>query len=169
MANMSFRVQLEDFAGFYADTYPGAYRLALGIVGSPPAAEDIVQDAYAAAYRQRLRFRGDVPASAWLHRIVVNGALSALRKNRPVRVRPLGEAEVDAPAPDSDHDLADALDALDGRSRAAIVLRYVYGYDYAAMSAILGISRGNVGMILTRALRQLRHDLLGNEHPVEPG
>jgi RNA polymerase sigma factor (sigma-70 family) len=158
---MAFRVDLEDFARFYAETYRGAYRLALGIVGSAQEAEDVTQDAYASAYRQRVRFRGEVPPAAWLHRIVVNAAISAARRNPGRRVRPLGplDLEVEASA-DLDHDLAAALGSLDGRSRAAIVLRYFHGYDYASISTILGVSTGNVGMILTRALRRLRQDLI---------
>lgn len=49
------------------------------IVGSADA-EDLVQDAWLAAFRQIERFEGRSKLSTWLCRIVSNGAISRLRK-----------------------------------------------------------------------------------------
>jgi len=75
-----FRLEIADFAAFYERTYDLAYRTALGILRDPALAADVTQEAYVAAYRDRDRFRGDAPPGAWLHRIVVNKALSAARR-----------------------------------------------------------------------------------------
>ena len=80
---MAFRLEIADFGAFYERTYDGAYRTALGIVRDPALAADVTQDAYVAAYKVRDRFRGEAPSAAWLHRIVVNQALTALRRRRP--------------------------------------------------------------------------------------
>ena len=82
---MAFRLEIADFGAFYERTYDVAYRTALGIVRDPALAADVTQDAYVAAYRHRRRYRGDAPATAWLHRIVVNQALTALRRRRATR------------------------------------------------------------------------------------
>jgi RNA polymerase sigma factor (sigma-70 family) len=80
--SVAFRLELSDFGGFYERTYGKAYRTALGIVRDPSIAADVTQEAYVAAYRSRDRFRGDAPSEAWLHRILVNQALAALRGRR---------------------------------------------------------------------------------------
>ena len=79
---MAFRLEISDFSTFYERTYDTAYRTALGIIREPALAADVTQEAYVAAYRHRDRYRGEAPSSAWLHRIVVNQALSALRRRR---------------------------------------------------------------------------------------
>lgn len=45
-------------------------------------AADVTHEAFVAAYRHRHRYRGDAPSTAWLHCIVVNQALTALRRRR---------------------------------------------------------------------------------------
>jgi RNA polymerase sigma factor (sigma-70 family) len=157
--SVAFRLEIADFGAFYEETYDRAYRTALGIVRDPALAADVTQEAYVSAYRQRDRFRGDAPSRAWLHRIVVNEALSTLRRRR--RVKP----DVDlAPllVPDTaSHTTArlallDALDALPPRQRAAVILRYYHDYDYATTAQILGTTATNVGAMLSRALDRLK-------------
>src|SRR5919204_6305856 len=57
-------------------------RVAAAIVESGEAAEDVVQEAFATAVAKRGSFRGSGAASAWIWRIVVNGALSRRRRGR---------------------------------------------------------------------------------------
>jgi RNA polymerase sigma-70 factor, ECF subfamily len=159
---MAFRSELADFGGFYERTYQAAFRTAFGIVRNSSLAADVTQEAYAAAYRHRDRFRGDAPAEAWLHRIVVNTALSALRRDRPM----VHEIPVADPAsPDASRvaaerlALLDALAALSPRQRAAVILRYYHDYDYATIAQILETTSTNVGAMLSRALDQMRVEL----------
>ncbi len=119
-----------------------------------------------AAYRQRASFRGEVPVEAWLHRIAVNCALTVLRRRRVRWAEPLDATRHDRSAPAEragDPDLATALQRLDPRTRAAVVLRYYVGLDYASIATILETSRGNVGSMLSRALDRLKQDLDGVE------
>ena len=160
---VAFRAELDDFGAFYEGSYQGAYRTALAIMRDPGLAADVTQDAYVLAFRDRARFRGDAPATAWFHRILVNAALSGLRrrvKPAPRRSRPTSCAGRPAPTsptrrPTGSSILA-ALGVLEPRSRAAIVLRYYHDHDYETIGRILGTSPGNVGVILTRALDRLR-------------
>lgn len=159
---MAFRFELADFGGFYERTYQAAFRTALGIVRNASLAADVTQEAYAAAYHHRDRFRGSVLAEAWLHRIVVNAALSALRRARPV----VHEIAIADPAsPDASGQAAerlallDALDALSPRQRSAVILRYYHDYDYATIARILDTTSTNVGAMLSRALDRLRVEL----------
>ena len=157
-----FQLELADFGGFYERTYPVAFRTALGIVRDASLAADVTQEAYAAAFRNRDRFRGQVPAHAWLHRIVVNASISALRHDRPI-VREISVG--DAPGHDATWmtaerlELFDALDALTPRHRAAVILRYYLDYDYATIARILDTTSTNVGAMLSRSLDRLRIEL----------
>jgi RNA polymerase sigma-70 factor (ECF subfamily) len=158
---MNDREQLGDFGTFYERNYPAALRVAYGIVGEQASAEDATQEAFATAYRQRDRYRGEGPAEAWLYRIVVNTAIGALRRRRVRWIEPLDPITVDRPAAElpSTTDraaLSEGLQRLDPRSRSVVVLRYYLDFDYGRIAMILGTSESNVGSILSRALDRLR-------------
>lgn len=57
---------------------------------------------------------------------------------------------------------------LDPRQRAAVVLRYYHGFDYATIGSILEISTSNVGALLSRALDRLRIETLAGEPSRNP-
>jgi RNA polymerase sigma factor (sigma-70 family) len=161
---MGYQDGLTDFGAFYERTYGAAFRVAYGIVGERTLAEDVTQDAYVNAYRERRRFRGDGPPDAWLYRIVVNGAVSALRRRRVRFVQPLDPAVAGERTGGSDVAsaavrhvvLVDGLQGLDPRARSAVVLRYYLDLDYATIGSIIGASPDNVGAILSRSLDRLR-------------
>ena len=127
---MAFRAEIDDFGAFYEATYPAAFRTAFGILGDRGLADDVVQDAYVSAYRDRDRFRGDAPARAWLLRIVVNRAISSVRGPRP-KVVTLDLATAPDPADPDDAParitasltLEEALRQLAPRDRAAVLPR----------------------------------------------
>lgn len=159
---MGFQDPCEDFGAFYAATYPVAYRVAYGIVGEHPLAEDATQDAYVTAFRKRRDYRADGPAEAWLYRIVVNTAISSLRRRRVRLIQPLDPGHNDPSTPDPaaaavDHlVLMDALQHLDPVARAAVVLRYYLDLDYETIGSIISRSTSNTGSILSRSLDRLQ-------------
>lgn len=58
------------------------YRIARSILKADADAEDAVQDAYLAAFRNIGRFQGGSKLSTWLARIVINEAYQRLRKQK---------------------------------------------------------------------------------------
>src|SRR6476619_401325 len=58
------------------------YRIARAILRDDSEAEDAVQDAYLAAFRNIARFRGGSRLSTWLARIVINESYGLLRKRK---------------------------------------------------------------------------------------
>lgn len=159
---MAFRLEIADFGAFYERTYDTAYRTALGIVRDPALAADVTQEAYAAAYRHRDRFRGEAPSTAWLHRIVVNQSLAALRRRRDAQpVRDISPWMAPDLAGGSVARLAllQALDVLPARQRAAVILRYYLDYDYATIARVLDTTSTNVGAMLSRSLDRLKDAL----------
>lgn len=134
-------------------------RVAAAIVENAEAAEDVVQEAFATAVAKRDSFRGSGAASAWIWRIVVNGALSRHRRGR--LERRLTEwsktGRNDADAPDAGAGSFRALVArLPERQRAALFLRYYADLDYVAIGEVLAIRPGTVGKLLHDARETLR-------------
>jgi RNA polymerase sigma-70 factor (ECF subfamily) len=141
------------------------YRLAFGILRDGDSAIDATQVAFARAYERWAQYDPSRPLLPWLHGIVVHEALDALRRRR---VRWISAAAPPDPnrSQSVNTDLANevaeraAVDAglaqLKPVARAAVLLRHLYGYDYAEIGRLLGTSPSNVGTLLSRAHAQLR-------------
>ena len=97
-------------------------------------AADLTQDAFYKAYKTRASFRGDSPARSWLLRIVVNGAISVRRRPRVGILDLTSEPEDTGLGHAERLELSMAMECLSNRQRAALVLRYYHGFDYAAMT-----------------------------------
>jgi RNA polymerase sigma factor (sigma-70 family) len=151
-----------DFDRLYRASFARVVRTLAGIVGSLEAAEDCAQEAFTRAYRAWPRWRGEVPAEAWLHRIAVNTAISYRRREQirslPSMIMRLG---IPPPAPDpaqkaESGTLLAELRRLPPKQAAAIVLRFYHGYSNREVAAALGVSERTVGQRISDALAMLR-------------
>src|SRR5688572_19070296 len=59
-----------------------AFQLAFRMTGNEQDAEDVVQESFLRAYRQLNRFEARANFGTWLHRIVANCAVDAIRARR---------------------------------------------------------------------------------------
>ena len=153
----------------YRDHANDVYRVAYGILRDPDEALDAVHDTFARAWERWDQYDSQRPLVGWLHGIVVHVALDQLRRRRVRRLAlpSLGKSPVarldtveDAADEVARRELVDqALDGLRPQVRAALVLRHYYGYDYAQIAAMLGMSSGNVGSTLSRAHAAIRERL----------
>src|SRR5713101_7761413 len=57
-----------------------AFNVAYGLVGNNEDAADITQEAFLRVHRNMNRFRGDSTFTTWLYRVVVNLAITELRR-----------------------------------------------------------------------------------------
>lgn len=149
-----------DWAALHDAHYLGLVRLAINLVDDLPTAEDVVQDVFAAAQRQR------PPAEplAYLRTAVLNRARSALRRRKVVRAFGAHAHVLDlVEAPDEDvlraerrsHLLA-AIAALPTRQKEVVVLRYYEDLRVAEIATVLGISAAAVSTSLARGLDALK-------------
>ncbi|MEU4202873.1 sigma-70 family RNA polymerase sigma factor [Streptomyces sp. NPDC045470] len=137
-------------------------RLAVLLVDDRATAEDVVQDAFAALYKRHGERLDEVDnALAYLRTAVVNAARSVLRRRRTARDY-TPPHETDAPSAeervvlDEEHrEVLAALGRLTARRREVLVLRYWGELTEAQIAATLGISRGAVKSIASRALDSL--------------
>lgn len=153
-----------DFESFYVQTGRKMLSLAYSFTGDWGDAEDLVQEAYAAAH-QRWNVVGayDDPAG-WVRRVLTNGAISRWRRVRRelnVRERLEGRAQAAVREADSPDDrFWAAVRALPRRQRAVTVLHYVEDQSVDEIAETLGCSAGTVKTHLFRARRTLA-DRLG--------
>jgi RNA polymerase sigma-70 factor (ECF subfamily) len=146
---------MADLAAVIAANDANLRALAFRLVGDRAAMDDVLQEAYAKAFRGFTRFRGESAASTWLYRVVYNTCLDELRRRRPSEQIP---DDAEAPAEDADLrlDLASALARLSIEERAAVLLVDANGFDYATASRVLGIPAGTLASRLNRARASLR-------------
>lgn len=154
----------------YRDHANDVYRVAYGILRDPDEALDATHDTFARAWERWDQYDSKRPLQGWLHGIVVHVSLDQLRRRRVRRlaIPNLGRspvARLDSSTGDAADDVARrelvdrALDGLKPAVRATLVLRHYYGYDYAEIASMLGMSSGNVGSTLSRAHAAIRQRL----------
>jgi RNA polymerase sigma-70 factor, ECF subfamily len=153
----------------YRDHAPDVYRVAYGILRDPDDALDATHDAFARAWERWEQYDDQRPLRPWLHGIVVHVALDRLRRRRVRRLAAAGPVRVTVAELSQADDMAgevvrrrvveQAMAELRPESRAALVLRHYYGYDYGQIGEFLGVTGGTVGATLSRAHAELRKRL----------
>ncbi len=139
------------------------YHVALRITGDIDDAEDVMQEAFIKAFDKLDTYKATASFGAWLKRIVVNEALSWLRKHKKTTCLDDTENPIE-PEPDIEVDeknmkievLLKAIDQLKDNYRVAINLYYIEGYDYDEMMQILNLSYANVRTLVSRAKQKLK-------------
>ncbi len=138
-------------------------------------AREIVQDAFAAAFQALDRFEGGARIATWLHRIVVNGALSRARTRTGRREQSIEELLprfteyghfLESPRawqPDAELEDAElrglvrsAIAQLPETYRDVLILRDIEGLDVDVVAAQLGLTANAVRIRTHRARQALR-------------
>lgn len=147
------------------------YRTAYGIVQHAADAEDVTQETFLKMYRSFRTLRNVRTFPTWLARIAAHTALDRVAQRERNHPASMDDLEVMASS-DTVHgsdlqiDVARALARLTPQHRAVVVLREVYGFDYAELAQILNVPVGTVRSRLHHARMQLRAAL---EVPEEGG
>lgn len=140
-----------------------AFSVAFRICQCREAAQEVTQEAFITAFRKIRQFRGDAPFWGWLRRVVVNHAISHLRKgprNESVELQDHhGKAEAMTERVGMAMDLESALAALGPEDRAIVWLHDVEGYNHREIAGLFGKTESFSKTRLSRARDRLR-DLL---------
>jgi len=167
------RVRFEEEALELADQM---YRVARRLVGSREEAEDLVQDAYARAFRSWRSFRPGTNLRAWLFRILTNLNIDrGHREQRAPDMQPIEEGdyylynrlEENGAAGDVDEvverlsqdSIVHALSAVPHNFRDVIVLVDIGDFSYQDAAQILDVPVGTVMSRLHRGRRLLKQEL----------
>jgi RNA polymerase sigma-70 factor (ECF subfamily) len=150
-----FRKYCKDLCGF-----------AYGYVRAHALAEEIVHDVFAMIWAEREQFQVRGHLSGYLHTLVRNTAITALRRQiteqrlcatmqREPEEAPLDiHDELDHAA--LIHDLARTMAELPERCRTALILRWQRRMSYAEIAEAMGISVKTVEVHLARGIKMLR-------------
>ena len=176
MATTPFEIELDDltlararrgdldacesiFRKFNQPAFSVAYR----VCQCRELAQEITQEAFITVFRKLGQFRGDAPFWGWLRRVVVNHAISSLRKAPkadPVELQDFhGKAESASDQVGLAMDLESALAVLGAEDRTIVWLHDVEGYNHREIADLFGKTESFSKTRLSRARSKLR-DLL---------
>ena len=146
--------------------------VAAGFAGNPDDANDIYQDAMLAAWRALPNFKLQSKFSTWLHRVVVNTALSNHRRlKRSWRKLNAVQAEqqekyADLHGPEAsmlDQELSAAINRaltrLTDSERIAFVLCHQQGFKLREAAEVMECSDNSIKVMLFRARKKLQQQL----------
>ena len=146
-----------------------SYTLAYRILGEPEAAEDVVQDAFLAAWRGAGTFRRERGnARSWLLSIVHHRAVDLLRRRTAFRPAPLEAADGTPADADTAEEAARnvergtvraALETLPEAQRRTIELAYFGGYTQSELADLMGVPLGTVKGRMRIGLQKMRRVL----------
>jgi RNA polymerase sigma-70 factor (ECF subfamily) len=154
----------ETFEAFYLREFGAMVAIAFAVSGSRLIAEDIAQEAMIRAHRNWERVSTYDKPGAWVRRVTINLASSALRRRASeVRARlRLGAGEpVPEPEPADAHIWA-AVRRLPGQQRAAVALFYLEERTVHEIAAVLGCSEATAKVHLHRGRTALAAALSTN-------
>jgi RNA polymerase sigma-70 factor (sigma-E family) len=170
----------DDFTAFVAARSSPLLRLASLLTGGDrPAAEDLLQDAFAETFIRWGRIRDPARREAYVRRILVRSATRRWRSRH--RIAEVGLDEVsDRPVGSQADQVVESeavwlcLARLTPRQRAVVVLRYYEDLSEIQTAELLGCATGTVKSHAARGLRALHRVLQetgylalntgGNEH-----
>ena len=137
------------------------YRVALNALGSPPDAEDAVQEVMLKFYTQACIksrvFESDAYVKHWLIRVTINvckGTLRAFWRRNRVSLEDLAETQFfDSPG---QSELFLAVMSLPEQHRTVLYLHYFEDYGTKEIAQLLGQTEAHVRTRLSRARNKLK-------------
>jgi RNA polymerase sigma factor (sigma-70 family) len=147
-----------------------AYSLARRICGDEGLAEDVVQEAFLAFWRDPGRFDpGRGGFGTWILTLVHHKSVDAVRRESAIRRRTVpaeeGQEWSTPPGPGADHgallaveagQVRDALGDLPAEQREALLLAYFGGYSQSEVATLTGVPLGTVKSRMFSGMRRLR-------------
>jgi len=143
------------------------FNTALRILQDKAEAEDVLQEAFLAAFTKIDRFSGTATFGAWLKRIVVNKSLNALAKRKvsfvnvdDVSIEDTANVQEKSDSPVWNIDQINrAISVLPDGYRIVFSLYLIEGYDHREIASILDISEGGSKSQYNRAKKKLQQIL----------
>lgn len=127
-----------------------------------PEAQDILQEAFLAIFRDLGQYSGGGSLEGWMHRVTVRAALQHLRRKNPLRfAEEFDKQPVEhfTSTPDTELNsqaILQMVQQLPDGYRVVFNLHCVEAYSYPEIAAELGIAESSVRSQYARACKQLR-------------
>jgi RNA polymerase sigma factor (sigma-70 family) len=144
----------------YRKFHKQAFTVAVRICKCRELAQDVTQEAFITAFKRIRQYRGDSPFWGWLRRVIVNHAISALRKlprHDAVELEDyMSTSKGDQDGIGQCMDLEQALKQLSNKDRAVVWLHDVEGYKHREIAELFGKTESYSKTRLNRARTRLR-------------
>jgi RNA polymerase sigma factor (sigma-70 family) len=151
---------------------PRALRYAARLLGDKAEAEDVVQEAMLRLWKAAPDWReGEAQVTTWLYRVVTNLCIDRQRargRRGAVALDDVADPVDGAPGPvagliaaDRMAALSEALSALPGRQRQAVVLRHIEGLSNTEIGRVMDLGVEAVESLTARGKRSLTALLAG--------
>lgn len=134
------------------------YRFAFWLCRNRWQAQDLVQEAFAAAWRARDSLRDESAIKAWLFAILRNEHVRVHQRKR-LQIEDVELEELGSPAGDTGHErveLEELLRALPESYREPLMLQVLGGFSCREIAGMMRISEQNVMTRLTRSRQMLQ-------------
>jgi RNA polymerase sigma-70 factor, ECF subfamily len=146
------------------------------IVKDADEAEDVVQEVFARLSLREVKFDGRASYTTWLHRVLINSSINALRgKKRRDRLCDCDATyveESDTPTPlenavenERHEKFIEALKELSPQHQLVVSLRDLRGLSYPEISRLLKIPEGTVKSALNRGRSNLMSAMQSHVEP----
>ena len=142
------------------------YNICHRIMGNQEVAEDVLQEAFVNAFQNINSYQGKASFGAWLKKIVVNRAISPMRKQQLEMVELNDHLEIKNDEEIDDIDLVmkvetirEAIQKLPNGFRVVFSLYLLEGYDHKEIAEILDISESTSKSQYNRAKKKLKEIL----------
>ena len=144
----------------YRKFHGPAFTVAVRICKCRELAREVTQEAFITAFKRIRQFRGEAPFWGWLKRVVINHAISALRKLQRFEEVELEDYMAgnsgDQERIGQSMDLEQALGQLSDEDRMVVWLYDVEGYKHQEIAAMVGKTESYSKTRLNRARMRLR-------------
>lgn len=143
------------------------YNIALRLSGSPPDAEDLVQETYIRLWKQRDRLASVSDHRAYAVTILRHVCYDALGSRRPENMVITLDNSIPEPPAENDTDteidrretvatVRSLIDSLPSPQREIMTMRDIDEMPFDRIAQLTGMTQGNVRITLFRARRQIK-------------
>ncbi len=156
----------------YRKFHKPAFTVAVRICNCRELAQDVTQEAFITAFKRMHQYRGESPFWGWLRRVIINHAISALRR-LPRHDAVEFEDHMVASKGGQDRlgpcmDLEQALGQLSDEDRLVVWLYDVEGYKHQEIASLVGKTESYSKTRLNRARARLRTLISESDEQIVP-
>jgi RNA polymerase sigma-70 factor (ECF subfamily) len=150
------------FETLFREEWARVFRVVFRLLGDRDEAEDITVEAFWQLFNRPPRAASEAEVLGWLFRVATNLGYNALRSRRRrmsyevsagrhyLESGEVPDPEVEVERSETRHRVRQVLIGMKPRQAKILVLRHS-GLSYAEIAAVLKISTGSVGTLITRA------------------
>lgn len=154
------KINDEEFINLLTEKKEVFYKIAMSYMKNKEDALDVIQEATCKAYMKKNSLRNPQYFNTWFVKIIMNTAMSMLRKNK--KYLPLlnpEEASYEGAMNESEYDLMKALDCLQLKYKNIIILKFYEDMTFKEIGKILKKPESTIKTDYYKAIKILKGEI----------